>query len=555
MDVHSFEKGQLSASENHSDARQHTEILVETVQKLSMAKDLPDIMRIVRKAARMLTDSDGATFVLRDKGYCYYADEDAIAPLWKGKRFPMDTCVSGWVMEQGKPAIIGDIYADPRVHIEAYRPTFVKSMAMMPVRTASPVGAIGIYWAERHNPGEQEMSFLKALADSTSVAMENIQLQSSLEKEMKETSAQLEITRDLMEKNKNLEIAIEELNRRTLEMQWLRELSAGLQSCLYMEEASKLMVQYVNQLLPDAAGCLYLMHPSHNYLEVLISWNNPVQEEKLIKSEECIALRQGKTWEVENPKLHLVCSHCKTGENATPYTCMPMFAQGDITGLVYLEWKITPDQNADEFSHKKKHAHMLAGIIVEQLSVGISNILLRERLRNQSFRDTLTDLYNRRYLEETVERELSRCARKKASLAFLMLDVDHFKQFNDTFGHDAGDLVLQNFSRVLKNFVRKGDIPCRYGGEEFILVIPEINLDTVIKRTETLLQLIRDIHLHYGGVLLSKITASIGIAMYPEHGENIQDLISAADAALYKAKNNGRNQAVVYEAGFSSDTS
>lgn len=549
-----FEKGQLLGPENLMDARKHTEILIETVQKLSLAKDLPNIMRIVRKAARLLTDSDGASFVLKDKGYCYYADEDAIAPLWKGKRFPMSSCVSGWVMEQGKPAIIPDIYVDPRVPIAAYRPTFVKSMAMMPVRTASPVAAIGIYWAEKHLPSEQETGFLKALADSTSVAMENIQLQSSLEEEMKGTSAQLEITRDLMEKNKNLEIAIEELNRRTLEMQWLRELSAGLQSCLYMEEASKLMVQYVNQLLPKVAGCLYLMHPSHNYLEALISWNHPLQEEKLIKSEECIALRQGKTWEVEDPRLNLGCSHCKIRENAPPYTCMPMFAQSDITGLVYLEWKMAPEQNIAEFSLQKKHDHMLAGIIVEQLSVGISNILLRERLRNQSFRDTLTDLYNRRYLEETLERELSRCARKKTPLALLMLDVDHFKQFNDNFGHDAGDLVLQAFAKVLKNFVRKGDIPCRYGGEEFILVIPEINQDTVIRRTETLLQLIRDIQVHYGGASLSQITASIGIAMFPEHGENIQDLISVADLALYKAKNTGRNQALVYEAGFSSKT-
>lgn len=202
------------------------EFLLDVIQKLSLAKDLETIMFIVRKAARTLTGADGSTFVLRDGNQCYYAEEDAIAPLWKGKRFPMSACISGWVMEHRQSVIIEDIYSDPRIPFDAYRPTFVKSLAMLPIRTAAPLGAIGIYWAEYYFPTEEQLNWLQVLADSTSVAMENVMLQSELEKGQKETTAQIEMTRKLMEVNKNLECALYELNHRNKEMQWLKELSS-----------------------------------------------------------------------------------------------------------------------------------------------------------------------------------------------------------------------------------------------------------------------------------------------------------------------------------------
>lgn len=168
------------------------ERLVEVVQDLSLARDLPRIMEIVRKAARELTNADGATFVLRDGDKCHYVDENAIAPLWKGRRFPMSACISGWSMLNRQPAIIGDIYADPRVPTDAYRPTFVKSLVMVPIRTVEPVGAIGNYWAVQRQPRPEEVRLLQALADSTSVAMENVQLYSGLEQKVKDRTARLE---------------------------------------------------------------------------------------------------------------------------------------------------------------------------------------------------------------------------------------------------------------------------------------------------------------------------------------------------------------------------
>ncbi|WP_232491908.1 ATP-binding protein [Novosphingobium kaempferiae] len=157
------------------------EKLVGAVQDLSRARDLDAVTAIVREAARYLTGADGATFVLRDGDQCYYAEENAIAPLWKGKRFPMSICVSGWVMLNAQSIVIEDIYADPRVPVEAYRPTFVKSLAMVPIRRASPIGAIGNYWSSHHRPSSGELAILQALADTTSVALENADLYTRLQ--------------------------------------------------------------------------------------------------------------------------------------------------------------------------------------------------------------------------------------------------------------------------------------------------------------------------------------------------------------------------------------
>ncbi|MGB8389385.1 GGDEF domain-containing protein [Mycobacterium sp.] len=168
------------------------ERLLQAVQELSLARSLPDIQHIVRSSARELTGCDGATFVLRDNDKCYYAEEDAIAPLWKGSRFPIETCISGWAMLNRDAAVIPDIYRDPRIPHATYLPTFVKSMVMVPIRRLDPIGAIGNYWARPHRPSGQEVSLLQALADSTSIAMENLRVNSELEQRVRDRTAALE---------------------------------------------------------------------------------------------------------------------------------------------------------------------------------------------------------------------------------------------------------------------------------------------------------------------------------------------------------------------------
>jgi GAF domain-containing protein len=153
---------------------QKLKILVDAVQKLSQARELETITEVTRTAARQLTGADGATFVLKENGNCYYADEDAIAPLWKGQRFPLQTCISGWAMLHKKWVVIEDIYKDDRIPLAAYKPTFVKSLAMVPIRAMDPIGAIGNYWATHHTPTPEELDLLQALADITSVSIENV---------------------------------------------------------------------------------------------------------------------------------------------------------------------------------------------------------------------------------------------------------------------------------------------------------------------------------------------------------------------------------------------
>jgi serine/threonine protein kinase len=179
--------------------------LIDVIQRLSQARDLATVQDIVRRSARRLSGADGATFVLRDGDRCHYADEDAISPLWKGQRFPMSACISGWAMLNRKAAVIEDIYADARIPHDAYRPTFVKSLVMVPIRTIDPIGAIGTYWATTRKPSDEEVRLLQALADTTAVALENVRVFTELEERVQARTAELQA------KNEELAAANREL--------------------------------------------------------------------------------------------------------------------------------------------------------------------------------------------------------------------------------------------------------------------------------------------------------------------------------------------------------
>ncbi len=325
--------------------------LVDAVQRLSLAEGMQDVQEVVRSAARRLTGADGATFVLRDEGECFYADEEAIEPLWKGKRFPLQACISGWAMLNRKPAVIEDIYADARIPHDAYRPTFVRSLVMVPIRTLDPVGAIGIYWAELHAATDQEVGLARALADSTAVALQNVRV-------------------------------------------------------------------------------------------------------------------------------------------------------------------------ADRCARATLDNARLAGALRERA-------LVEAGLRELSETDALTGLPNRRQWDRALAESLTP---GEQPVCVALIDIDHFKAYNDLHGHPAGDELLRSAALAWRSQLRPGDLLARYGGEEFAVVLAHCDAASARVIAERL-----------RGSALDGWTASVGIAQW-DGEESADSVLCRADEALYEAKQGGRDR-------------
>lgn len=352
--------------------RHAMEQLITVVQELSLARNIETIMSIVRRAARELTGADGATFVLRDGDQCYYAEENAISPLWKGRRFPMDVCISGWVMLNRQAAVIEDIYADPRIPAEAYRPTFVRSLAMVPIRTMDPIGAIGNYWAKQCRPSPAVVKLLQALADSTAVAMENVRVYGELE---------------------------ERVRQRTVEL----------------EAANRKLSREVAERIKTEA-----------------------------------------------------------------------------------------------------------------------------EVRRLSLTDELTGLYNRRGFLLLGEQQL-RIARRTNTAGWLVFaDLDGLKKVNDAFGHEAGDEMIIETARLLRENFRETDVIGRLGGDEFVVfaISPDDRSETIRARLQAAINRLNRAHAHR-----YQLSMSIGIVQCePQAADPMAELLVQADEAMYCEKHAKRGE-------------
>ena len=347
---------------------------------------------------------------------------------------------------------------------------------------------------------------------------------------------------DITESRKNqeqLQLWVNELELRHQEMMLLGQMNEFLQACASAEEAHKMLADLLKPLFPDCEGALFRMTVSENLLEMVATWGEFIPNKSLFQPSECWALRRGHIHLVEAHSPSLLCQHINV-DNHNPLAksfCIPMMAYGDTLGLLQLT-----AMKPEGLTEAKQQ---LGRTVAEHLALALANLELRETLKNQSIRDPLTGLYNRRYLEEFLEQELHRAQRSQDLVGVIMIDIDHFKQFNDTFGHDAGDLVLQEVGKTLTNAVRKSDVACRYGGEELTLILPGASLEETQKRAEEIRLAIRQLSLRYRQTSLNSITASFGVASYPQHGSTIEEIIQTADAALYDAKKQGRDRTVV----------
>jgi diguanylate cyclase (GGDEF)-like protein len=311
-----------------------------------------------------------------------------------------------------------------------------------------------------------------------------------------------------------------------------------LQSCLSLDEAYPLIAQQVQCLFPARSGALFILDPASNLLEAVSTWGDPLVGELIFPPTDCWSLRRGRFNVGRNSRRERLCRHLSR-PHPEPYLCLPLLAQGETLGMLHI-------QNPIDFAPERvEPLETLAVTVSDHISLALANIRLREKLAHQVVHDVLTGLFNRRYLEETLEREIYRARRKGASLGLIMLDLDYFKLFNDAHGHEAGDNLLSALGEFLAKQVRREDVACRYGGEEFVLILAETSLEIVRQRAEDIRRKFAKLPVMHRGQLLESVTLSLGVAMFPEHGANGRDVLRAADEAMYRAKAQGRNRVVV----------
>jgi diguanylate cyclase (GGDEF)-like protein/PAS domain S-box-containing protein len=328
---------------------------------------------------------------------------------------------------------------------------------------------------------------------------------------------------------------VEELTERSQKAALLAKMGELLQSCNTAQEAFSIVLGFAPKMFSDLGGAIILLNASKNLLEVVGAWDPCQLSASVFEPTSCWALRTGHRYLVAAGDRSAPCAHANEVQGA--YLCIPIQAHGDALGVIHFQ--------ATDASQITEQELSLSGTFAEQIGLSIANIRLREALRNQSIRDSVTGLFNRRYLEETLEREVHRCIRTGQSLGVIMLDLDRFKSFNDTFGHDAGDVVLHSVGVFLSKNTRADDIACRYGGEEFVLILPNANLHATESRAEELREAAKQLNITHLGKPLGAVTFSAGVATFPQHGSSAAQLMAKADGALYQAKKNGRDRVVV----------
>jgi diguanylate cyclase (GGDEF)-like protein/PAS domain S-box-containing protein len=334
---------------------------------------------------------------------------------------------------------------------------------------------------------------------------------------------------------------VTELKKVESEMQLLNRMNDLLQTCTTQEEAYQVVGMMIRELFAGQNGFLAIFHASDQNLQRVANCGDEALTEPTFSLEDCWALRRGQPHTVIDPKTGLLCRHF-VHPPGTGYLCVPLTVQGETLGLLCLTGVAV-----------KKGEHQIRGqqlalMVGEAIKLSLSNLKLREKLREQATRDPLTGLFNRRHMEDSLSRELHRARRSESQMCIAMLDLDHFKNFNDTFGHQAGDLLLREFGQVLREKLRMSDIACRYGGEEFVIVMPDSSLADTCQRVEEIRVLVKKLEIRYGEQLLGTITISAGIAGTREHGGvTMREFLHAADTALYAAKQAGRDRVVVYQ--------
>ena len=367
-------------------------------------------------------------------------------------------------------------------------------------------------------------------------------LRESQQKLSESNLALISVNKRLEDTHQQLNISLHRAEQRAQEAVRLTELMDVLQSCQSVEEGYDITGTTIPGILSSGPGALCITSPSRNLVEAVSTWGKDCATEKTFAPDACWALRRGRIHSVDDPNSPLRCAHVKNPPTSG-YLCVPLAAQGETLGILYVE--CLPQTGTPSPRETETPLDLLSRQAIsagERISLALANLRLRAVLRTQSIRDPLTGLFNRRYLEESLEREIRRAIRNKEQVAVLMIDIDHFKQFNDTFGHQAGDTLLRELGDILNQRTRGQDVACRFGGEEFAVILTGASREAAAKRADLLCTEVRKLTVVHKAHTLGKISLSIGISGFPDNGQNSEELVRAADEALYRAKAQGRDR-------------
>lgn len=341
---------------------------------------------------------------------------------------------------------------------------------------------------------------------------------------------------ELQQANEKLVCWVDELEQRNQEMALLGKMSDFLQTCLTVEDAYSALATLVQPMFLGSAGGVFVLE-TKSELEAVATWGTSLPSKLTFSLSDCWALRRHHSRFVQLSRSSLLCPHIHIDPACAESLCVPMIAGGKALGLLYL--------SSSEAGRLTDTKQKLGVTVAEHMALAISNLKLRETLKHESIHDPLTGLFNRRYMQESLKREIYRARRQGQPVGVIMIDIDHFKQFNDAYGHEAGDRVLKELASFLESNIRSSDIACRYGGEELLLILPDASLIDTQHRAEQLREGVKQLRVRYRHQNLSSITISLGVACCPEQGLTGEAVIQAADMALYQAKKLGRDRVAV----------
>ncbi len=511
--------------------------IAEISAALLSGAEIDEVSQIMLNHTRRLTESgDGfvgyidpetgnmisPTMTKRTWAACQVEDKSAIFNKFGG--------LWGWVLNNREPVMTNSPAEDtrssgvPEGHIPIKR--FLSVPALVGGRL---VGQIALANSARDYE-RRDLELVTRMATHFALAIERKRME-----------------KDVEDANDKLQVWVKELEQRGQELSLLNEMGNLLQTCQTIGEANVVIGQFAERLFSGLAGAIYYNDTALGLYEMTTEWGSMEEADPAFAKNDCWALRRGQLHCVKDTGTGLLCSHLGETKPAR-YICAPMIAQGETLGVLHL--RCYPDDAGCQMitgEDASEHMIELAQSFSGHVALALVNLRLNETLREQAVRDGLTGVYNRRFMEENLAREIARAKRSLSPLSIIMLDLDHFKEFNDENGHEAGDILLQKFADLLQSSFREADMVCRYGGDEFVLMLPGASLDFAWTRTEEMQETLRGMTVQYRGRILRALTISAGLATLPDHGLTGEQLLKAADMALYRAKSEGRDRLIVAE--------